>query len=305
MPAWYDPTLQVRGDPPRRARYRALQSWYRETQLGVPPGRHRSGQLVGSLLPDEAAAQGRNFLDAQIAAHAERRAQEVREERGTLLLDRLRRNLLSSMPLCFNLFGKLADERPAAARVLGRALGLDVATVDQVLVEHAPRAAKQVLGDRTAFDAFIAYTATDGQAGFLGVETKYTEPFSPKAHRPSYYEANPSYGWAGFAPGAGGQLGRAATNQLWRNTLLAAATRHTGGYRHGHAVVVAGDDDPTAWRALAAVRAELADPDRLLLSLPLERLVAHCLLEPSLADWATAFRRRYLDLSPVGEHLPR
>jgi hypothetical protein len=167
MPAWYDPVLQVASDGARRARYRALQSWYRETQLGVEPGRSASGKLVGSLLPDDRALEGLNFLDPSIWSYAEQRADVVVRTGGTLARGRLRRNLLSSMPLCFNLFGKLQAEPAAAARVLGAALDLDIATVDEVLVEHAPAAATALLGDRTAFDAFVAYTTSGGATGFL------------------------------------------------------------------------------------------------------------------------------------------
>jgi hypothetical protein len=176
--AWYDPGLQVPSDPPRRASYRALQSWYRETVLGVEPGWHPSGRLLGSLLPKPRELDGLNFLDAQIAGYAKRRAWQVQQDGGTLEVGRLRRNMLSSMPLCFNLFGKLHAERSAAAKALSAVLGLDIADIDEVLVEHAPPAAKQLLGDRTAFDAFLTYTTATGAKGFVGVETKYTEPFS-------------------------------------------------------------------------------------------------------------------------------
>jgi PD-(D/E)XK nuclease superfamily len=301
--AWYDARLQVTSDHLRRRRYRALQSWYRETQFGVEPGQHdRHPQLVGSMLPKERALAGLNFLHPEIASYVERRIREVRRANGTLDEDRLRRNMLSSMPLCFNLFGAFRAKRPAAARALRAVLGLDIDTIDQVMVEHAPRAAKAVLGDRTAFDAFVAYTTSTGAKGFLGVETKYTEPFGPKTHRPAYYEANPAYHWAGFHPGAGERLGRQATNQLWRNTLLAAATRHTDDYDFGHAVVIAGRDDSAAWKAVAAVRSELHHPDRMLQSVSLERLIEQCRLQRSLAEWAAQFHRRYLDLSSIAEH---
>jgi hypothetical protein len=305
MPAWYDPVLlQVPSDSKRRARYRALQSWYREAVLGVEPGRHGSGRLVGSLLSKQRASDGLNFLDEQVASYAKRRAEQVLRDGGALDRDRLRRNLLSSMPLCFNLFGKLGAELPAAATVLGAVLGLEIATVDQVLVEYAPPAAKGMLQDRTAFDAFVAYTTPTGAKRFVGVETKYTEPFSPRPHRPDHYQRLPAYRAAGFRPGAAGRLGGSATNQLWRNTLLAAATRQTSDYDLGHAVVIAGRDDPAAWRAVAAVRAQLHDPDGMLRSVSLERLVEQCRLQPSLAGWAAQFRRRYLDLSPIAGRFP-
>jgi hypothetical protein len=302
MPAWYDPSLQVASDEPRRARYRALQSWYREIILGVEPGTDVSGRPVGSLLPKERAFKLNFFLDDQIAGYAERRAGQVLKDRGTLDQDRLRRNLLSSMPMCFNLFGKLRAELPAAATVLGAVLGLDIAAIDQVLVEHAPPDAKEVLDDRTAFDAFVTYTTSTRAKGFLGVETKYTEPFSPKSYRPDHYEKLPAYWAAGFRPGAGRRLGRSATNQLWRNTLLAAATRHTDDYDFGHAIVIAGRDDSAAWKAVAAVRDELRYPDRMLRSVSLERLIEQCRLQRSLAEWAAQFHRRYLDLSSIAEH---
>jgi hypothetical protein len=207
------------------------------------------------------------------------------------------------MPLCFNLFGKLRKEPAATAKVLHAVLGLDIAVVEEVLVEHAPPGAKQVVGDRTAFDAFVRYTTSTGASGFLGVETKYTEPFSPTSYPADRYETNPAFRAACFHPGAAARLAGSATNQLLRNTLLAAATRHTDGYDHGHAVVIAGHDDRTAHRAVTLVRAELTEPNDRLRSVSLERLIEHCQLEPRLAAWAQRFRQRYLDLSPIAQQL--
>lgn len=131
------------------------------------------------------------------------------------------------------------------------------------------------------------------------METKYTEPFTPTVFPASRYESLPAYQAAGFRRGAAHRLQGPGTNQLWRNLLLAAATRANDGFGAGHVVVLAGEDDRAADRAVAAARAELVDPDRLLRSLTLERLVEVCLPEWPLADWAAGFRRRYLDLSPV------
>ena len=38
QPSWSDPQLVVESDTSWRAKYRRLQSWYRETVLDVPPG---------------------------------------------------------------------------------------------------------------------------------------------------------------------------------------------------------------------------------------------------------------------------
>ena len=37
--------LRVSSDSRRTARYRALESWYRQTVLGVPPGLDRRGRM--------------------------------------------------------------------------------------------------------------------------------------------------------------------------------------------------------------------------------------------------------------------
>ena len=104
---------------------------------------------------------------------------EVKRANGTLNEDRLRRNMLSSMPLCFDLFGFLRRYPHVAARVLGNAFHLPIAKILVIEVESKPCDA---LEDRTAFHACVRYRRPDGQEGFVGVETKYTEPFSQKEY---------------------------------------------------------------------------------------------------------------------------
>ena len=52
-----------------------------------------------------------------------------------------------------------------------------------------------------------------------------TGRFRSKAGLPSRYRHNPAYRLAGFHQDASERLARQVTNQLWRNTLLAAATQ--------------------------------------------------------------------------------
>lgn len=165
----------------RVARYRRLQAWYRERQLQVPEAGLWNGKPVASLLPVEAveAQPTLNFLTPAAYRHAERRIDEVRREGGTLDEDRLRRNLLSSMPLCFNVFGALGTHPAFASLLRTSGIDQDARTVEDVICEWAPRPASHHLGDRSAFDALVRYSAEDGSQRFIGVETKYTETFSP------------------------------------------------------------------------------------------------------------------------------
>ena len=300
QPAWNDLSLEVPSDTAWRAQYRRLQSWYRETVLRTPPGADRGGTTRANMLPADAVAEnpGLNFLDEGIAAYALERARRVIAEAGTLDPDRLRRNMLSSMPLCFNLFGALRRYPTAAARGLGSVLDLDIEEILEIEVEWAPDPNAH-LGDLTAFDAFVRYRTGGGRRAFLGVETKYTEPFSPGRYTSERYDALTRDPASGFRPGAERRLAGSATNQLWRNALLAHSLRSTDEFDEGRVVVLSCRGDAGAERAIAGLSAELRDPPALLRSATYEELVAAFDSEPQLSSWAADFRGRYLDLTPV------
>ena len=291
QPAWNDPSLAVKSDTAWRAQYRRLQSWYRETVLRTPPGTDDRGITRANMLPADAVARnpGLNFLDEGIAAYARKR----RPSDG-----RLRRNMLSSMPLCFNLFGALRRHPTAAARGLGSVLDLDIKEILEIEVEWAPDPNAH-LGDLTAFDAFVRYRTGGGRRAFLGVETKYTESFSRKRYTSERYDALARDPASGFKPGAERRLAAPATNQLWRNALLAHSLRSTDEFDEGRVVVLSCRGDAGAERAITGLSAELRDPPALLRSATYEELVAAFDSEPELSSWAADFRRRYLDLTPV------
>ena len=297
---WNDPALAIKSDTRWRARYRSLQSWYRETVLRVRPGKDSRAIVRGNMLPAEAVAKrpGLNFLTDAIAVYARTRAEEVKAEGGTLDPDRLFRNMLSSMPLCFNLFGALRDYPDAAANALSATLDLDIRRVFNIVVEWAPDPGLHV-HDRTAFDAIIRYSTGDGRSAFLGIETKYTEPFSPKRYCSDRYVEVTDDPEAGFRKDAWRRLQAPVTNQLWRNALLAHSLRRTSEYDRGLVVVISCEGDSAAARAIAGLSAELHESASLLRFTTYEALINVLISNPESSSWAQKFRRRYLDLSPV------
>ena len=304
QPKWDADELQVTSDSKRMAQYRALQSWYREIELKVPPGLGgpQVNRLVGSMLPEDAVAKAPrlNFLSDEIASYAARRVGEVRQANGTIEQDRLMRNMLSSMPLCFNLFGHLRSVPEAAAEVLRASLKLDIARIDLIEVEWAPNP-KEHLGDRTAFDAYIEYRTTTGDRGFLGVETKYTEPFSTEDYDKPRYRELTNDPRSRFKSTAYDVLRGPETNQLWRNALLALSVRETGRFAHGHVLVVACRDDRGVEKAMSGLRAQHDRLEDLVRHVALEDLIASFKARQDTAEWASAFDRRYLNLEPVRE----
>lgn len=294
---WADPSLQIASDSARTARYRALQSWYRQEVLGVLPGRNRRGRVIASMLPEEALIErpGLNFITPEAGANASKRAGEVSRTGGTLDEDRLRRNMLSSMPMCFNVFGSLR-EHPDLPQLLSEVFELDVFSIDLVECEWAPERTAH-LHDRTAFDAFVAYKDSSGQSCLLAIETKYTEPFSQKEHDSQLYR-QVTAGSGYFREGASERLIGRATNQMWRMTMLGASMMNRGDFESGTVAVMSLADDRRARAAVDGVRAEVVD-ETFVKFAPLEDLVETAKRYQGLRGWGIDFATRYLDLTPV------
>ena len=307
QPSWNDPQLEVKRDNKRQAEYRRLQSWYRETVLEASPGADQKNVTRANMLRKEDVERnpGLNFLDDDIASYAVERAGQVKDEGGTIDRDRLMRNMLSSMPLCFNLFGYLRRHPVEAAQGLSAVLDLDIAEILDMVVEWAPDPDAH-LGDRTAFDAFVRYRTSDGRQAFLGVETKYTESFSPKPYDSERYDDITEESASGFKSGAADHLRKSETNQLWRNALLVCSLRskgESGGtpdeFDDGHVVVLSCEGDPGAERAIKGLESQLHQPSSLLRAATYEELMSKFADMANLRSWAGEFQRRYLDLSPV------
>ena len=291
QPTWNDPSLEVSGDLPWQAQYRLLQSWYRETVLGVPPGKDKGGTTRGNMLPAQAVARNRglNFLDEDITAYANERFPGD---------DRLWRNMLASTPLCFNLFGALRKYPTAAARGLTAALDLDINEILEMRVEWAPDPARH-LCDKTSFDAFVRYRTSEGFLAFLGVETKYAETRKKERCCKKRYTDVTSYPSNGFKPGAEQRLAYSDANQLWRNALLVCSLRSTDDFDNGHLIVLSCSGNKSVPAVVIGLERELHRPRSLLRFATYEDLVSKLSAAPELSSWAREFRHRYLDLSPV------
>jgi hypothetical protein len=293
---------QYPGDSVFAARMRRHQSWYRAAVLKVPhgtgPGPHDTTDY-GSYLRKEDGEYGLNFLTPTIFEVAKRRIQQLR---GAVEPYRLLCNMLSSQPMCFNLFGPLVDDLDLAIMLLQPLLPGRVDQVLRVEIEFAPEPASEYLADRTAFDAFIEYRRPDGKLGCLGVETKLSEPFSRKRYDgPSYRRWMQSPG-SPFCPEAHTMVDDRRHNQLWRDHLLAIAMRDhpCSPYAESSLLLVRHPLDAACERIAAGYRRLLCSKDDTFIDLPLDQLVRRwrdTQLGPAPASWLTEFQRRYLDLT--------
>jgi hypothetical protein len=226
-----------------RACARLLQALWREAQqlpIGTHQGRDGRHRRIGSLLSNAAADAGRNFLSPEIAHVV--RWEMAYQERGALIDQRrLYGNLLSSMPLAFNVFVPLRLNPPLAAKVIRSLIpGIDLVQVVDVLFEHSPgRNHAELTHDRSAFDVAIRYQRADGELGLLAIEMKYSETGSEGAGELTSRYDELAVESELFKSPMSAVLRTGTCQQLFREHLLTFASLFRGDYAEARFILVA------------------------------------------------------------------
>lgn len=279
-----------KGENAFQRRARLLQCLWRE-ERGWPAGAEGE-RVIGSRLQMPHAREAlTNFLTDSIRQVVRT---EVLETSSRLIRpDRLFANLLSSQPLCFNLFGELATDLELAKRFLLRRL-VGVERVDGVDFEWSPgRGDERFTGDKSAFDVFIRYTDDRGIAGFVGIEVKYHEALRDSAAklRPRYGEVADAMGC--FASARRAQLEKAPLQQIWRDHLLAGSVLQSDlGFGRGCFAFLYPKGNLACGAAADDYRACLVD-DATFAVWTMEGVVED-LREAGATSWLDAFHDRYL-----------
>jgi hypothetical protein len=284
------------------ARMRLHQSWYRAHVLGAGYGvgpTATSPTRYGNMLGAPAGEAGANFLTPQIFEVAKQRIAAG----GGVERFRCLHNMLSSQPMCFNVFGPLVADVELATRLMKTLLPGEVRHVVWVAIEWAPSPKNEYLGDATSFDAVVVYERPDGRRAFVGIETKLTDSFSPKEYKSERYRQLTECAESAWRQESWSLLAQSQWNQLWRNQLLVEAVRrhpkHALG-ANGRLALVRHPDDPMIGPVVDGYRTHLGDPDSTFVDWPLdvivERWKAAVRSDGELA-WLDELRRRYLDLA--------
>jgi hypothetical protein len=265
-------------------------------------GTKASGEPLGSRLVLPFAKESlANFMSegAKRAAHAE--VCGAREGAGKLIEEgRLFANLLSSQPLCFNLFGELQADLALAGRVFRDLYPERVAEVTAVRFEHSPgKGDLRYTGDRSAFDVFIEHSTPTGKRGFVGIEVKYHEGLDDAAasHKPRYTEVADAMGC--FAHEHHDSLRAKPLQQMWRDHLLAGAmlANAADGWETGLYVFLHAARNTRCVRA-AARYAECLTDARTFAPLTLEALIA-TLHKHASGTWVADLEDRYLGWNKI------
>lgn len=276
---------------------------------------------IGSCLTAEDGDLGRNFLTATMAGEA-CRAVAAKEHDAVIEVKRLRRNLLSSQPLCFNLFGELSagGQQDLATDVVRRLWPDITGRVTGIRYEHNPhRGPFGLIGTKSAFDVFIDVVDADGALSFVGIEVKYHEdmredPLSLTKQDPIEEEARKE-ALRGAAQRIHGDLEAMCTSgvaQIWLDHSLALAmldadvqaAHHScqgrpclPAYTQGRFVMLAPRANGKVTTAYTTYRELLARQDADLDTLDylaLDDFIDACTAADPSVDWPHDIRQRYL-----------
>jgi hypothetical protein len=209
-------------------------------------------------------------------------------------------NLLSSQPLCFNLFAELQQDLTLATAVMKHLAPGRIERVTDIAFEHSPgRGDPRYTGDKSAFDAYVAFDTPEGGKGFAGIETKYSETLGGSAapYRDRYDEVAAAMGC--FKRERLGDLRVQPLQQIWRDHLLAGSLYAEGDSMDGFFVFLYPESNQHCHRAQRAYQDCLLDNDTFL-AWTLEDVSA-AVQRHTHSAWIDRFADRYLNFDKLGE----
>ncbi len=216
-------------------------------------------------------------------------------------------NLLSSQPLCFNLFAELKSDIPLATDLVKEITGGRFIKVNSIEFEYSPgRRDKRYLGDRSAFDVFIDCETATGGHGFIGIEVKYHENLIGQAQTDGDRKENVRYDQVAdimkcFSAGTRDSLKSSPLEQIWRDHLLAGVMQDKDKYDDGLFVILYPRDNHHVRDAVAKYRNCLSD-DSSFAEWTLEDVYSQ-IKKYSTAGWIDLFFDRYFAFDKVTARL--
>lgn len=278
------------------AHARLLQSMWRERH-GFPEKRY------GNFVETEYARQHKvNFLTDRIGQLVETEIQRSRKTGALISQPRIWDNLLSSQPMCFNLFGELYYNLSDASDVFEILFPDIVEEITSIKFEYSPGRGDIIYtADHSAFDVFVEYNSKEGKCGFIGIEVKYAESLREETKekarrnfRERYVEITERSGV--FEDNAVDVLREPPLSQIWRDHLLAITLRDVGGYDEGLFMFLFPSENKECREGVQHYKSLLRAQDGResgFYSMHLETVV-EAVQSTIREEWIGEFRRRYL-----------
>ena len=299
---------QSKSDRKDIARYRLFQSEHRlkilKEKYGFGPHKISKTRYGNMLINGEET--GSNFITDTAFRFAKQKVLD-KQIYQFLTIDeyRLFNNMLSSQPMCFNLFSDLralllAD--PDAASSITRQLFSEITWIDRLTyldVEFIPVPIEQYINDRTAFDAMLLVKDKAGRRGLISVETKYTDVLGDNPSTDTTTKDKLVRAYSIFDDSYRLLLKKTGYKQIHRNYLLTIAYAKAHKIPNYANVIISPEIDRLSEREIGELREHLGKKQKTLLRIPLEDLVLRGIKcgDRKFAGIMRKFKQRYIPSS--------
>ena len=304
----YDLGPQSPSDNPFTAKARMLQSlWCVQNglEMGIGPNKNsvdrRTGlpTYYGNIIKD-GESNGRNFFYPETFEYAKWRVKtKLKDE--TIDEYRLFNNLMSSMPMAFNLFHPLMmlhAQNPAAVdKMMQHAFpDLPIYKIKEIGLEYIPTPIEHYTNDKSAMDAFISFYDKEGGEHIIAIETKYTDSLGTNKAKDITLKTQFAIESGLFTEEGIHQI---KTNciQIYRNFLLVEKFRVVNRLKDSYSIILAPKDHPSTEKEINSLKKYLKNEyNYKLADYKLEDFVCalklNCPVE--YMDWLEWFEDRYL-----------
>ena len=299
-----------------------LQSAYRwlgkfpigKTSVKVFTGQIANGKKVYKTelkeyghIVDKGEEINRNFFFESTWKYAHKRVDEKKSDE-TIKADRLFNNLLSSMPLAFNLFHPLMEllktNESAATKIISALFpDYDVCKVNEINIEFIPLPITSYTNDKSAMDAVIFFTDSKGFKNIIAIEVKYTDTLGSNKARENDLKYRAATDTNYFTQ-EGLQHIEGGCTQVYRNFLLTEKYRMVHHLANSYNVILAPKENPSTQNEINSLKDYIdfnTCPTNKITKYNLEDfvLVITNNIPANLNNWIVWFQERYLDFNKI------
>jgi DNA polymerase IIIc chi subunit len=297
---------QAKHEKPYIAACRLHQSIYRaeilKEEFGYGPTKNAKNKYGNMLINGEVT--GSNFISKEAFRFAKERVHDKQTNKNILIEEyRLFNNMLSSMPMCFNMLADLRQlliNDPQEAHKVLRASFPELKWAYELIyvdVEFIPVDIENYTNDKSAFDGMLLVKDQNGKKGLISIETKYTDVLGDNVAKDKSTKNDLIDKYKIFKPEYADKLKSEGYKQIHRNYLLTYAYAKRNKTPHFANVVISPSFDPYSNEEIEEVINALSKQPESLFKIDLETYVERNIskdLNSKYIKIMKRFKQRYL-----------
>ena len=295
---------QPKSDNTFTKKYRKIQSEYRANILKVPYGvgpNKNSKNQYGNMLVD-GDKNGLNFISNSAFKFAKQKVLDKQINKNMTIEEyRLFNNMLSSMPMCFNLFSDLREllltNKEEVSKVV-KSMFNEISWIDKVTyidVEFIPNPISDYTDDKSAFDAMILVEDDKGEKGLISIETKYTDLLGSNTSAKASVKDEIITNNKIFDNELVDILKEKGYQQIHRNYLLTYTYAKKNKFKHFANVVISPKDDHLSLNEIEQMQKHMIEDKSTIMKIPLENVIERAIDSgnKNISKLMTTFKNRY------------